>query len=69
VCEICQALDGRIFTLDEMRNGAFEIGGFTYRLKPPAHPQGRCTILPTVGFDRSELASFQERLPTDDEIQ
>jgi len=57
VCPICQALDGREFNIEQMRHGAFEfvpgeddypsLAGF-YQLKPPAHPNGRCTILPVI---------------------
>lgn len=57
-CPICRHLDGQEFTIDEMRNGTFRfraegedvpdhLAG-EYRLKPPAHPQGRCSILPVV---------------------
>lgn len=57
VCPICETLDGREFTVSEMRTGTFSfepsedepdyLAG-EYPLKPPAHPQGRCKILPSV---------------------
>jgi SPP1 gp7 family putative phage head morphogenesis protein len=55
VCPICQTLEGRVFTIKEVREGTFDFEAGediadsltgTYRLKPPAHPNGRCTILP-----------------------
>lgn len=57
VCPICETLDGREIRIGEMRTGTFEfepseddpdhLAG-EYPLKPPAHPQGRCTIIPQV---------------------
>jgi SPP1 gp7 family putative phage head morphogenesis protein len=57
VCPICKRLDGREFTIAEMRTGTFSFDpgddepdhlGGEYPLKPPAHPNGRCVILPKV---------------------
>jgi len=58
VCPICMALEGRTFKIPEMRGGTFEFAAEdegvddslagSYQLKPPAHPNGRCTILPVV---------------------
>lgn len=58
VCPICEALEGREFTIGEFRTGTFEFDAKgedvpdylagTYRLKPPAHPNGRCSIYPVV---------------------
>ena len=57
VCPICSALDGREYSIDEMRSGTFEfepgpdqpdyLGG-VYPIRPPAHPNCRCTILPVI---------------------
>lgn len=63
VCPICEALDGIAFTTEEMRDGTFELAGSTWQLKPPAHPMGRCTLLPTVGVSQEDLAPLSERLP------
>jgi SPP1 gp7 family putative phage head morphogenesis protein len=58
VCPICESLEGQEFTIDEMREGTFTFApsesepdhlAGEYRLKPPAHPQGRCAILPVIG--------------------
>ncbi len=56
-CPICEYIDGTEFTIDEMRDGTFEfpapgdvpdyLAG-TYRARPPAHPNCRCTIYPVV---------------------
>ncbi|MFC6975808.1 phage minor head protein [Halomicroarcula sp. GCM10025709] len=64
VCAICEALEGKAFTITEMREATFEMEGvsFEIRLKPPAHPNGRCTILPAVGAD-PPASPLQERLP------
>jgi len=68
VCPVCELLDGSVFTLREMRDETFSVAGQTYRLKPPAHVQGRCVILPTIGLDASELAPFDERTPAEDAL-
>lgn len=57
VCPICKALDGREIPLGEVRTGTFtfepsadepdSLGG-EYALKPPAHPSGRCRLLPVI---------------------
>lgn len=57
VCPICSRLDGREIPLSEMRTGTFRfepgpddpdhLAGL-YALKPPAHPNCRCVILPVV---------------------
>lgn len=64
VCAICQALEGGEFTTQEMRDTAFEMEGvsFSVRLRPPAHPNGRCVILPVVGGEPPSTP-LSERLP------
>jgi SPP1 gp7 family putative phage head morphogenesis protein len=68
VCPVCELLDGAVFTLREMREETFSVAGQTYRLKPPAHVQGRCAILPSIGLDTSELAPLDERLPDENAL-
>lgn len=63
VCPICKPLNGVVFTTDEMRDSTFDLGGNTWQLKPPAHPQCRCALLPTVGVSQADLAPLTERLP------
>jgi len=56
VCPICLSLEGNVYTIQEAREGTFDFEASgesvadslagTYRLKPPAHPNGRCTLLP-----------------------
>lgn len=58
VCPICIALEGREFRVPEMREGTFQFDAAgddvadslagTYQIKPPAHPNCRCTILPVI---------------------
>jgi uncharacterized protein with gpF-like domain len=71
VCAFCRALDGTAFNTQEMRETTVEVtasltddgnfAGNTFRLKPPAHPQGRCRILPQIGADIT--GSLNDRLP------
>jgi SPP1 gp7 family putative phage head morphogenesis protein len=69
VCPICNALDGTNFTTREMRNNAFEIGGTTFRLRPPAHPNCRCSMTVSLGVTSDDVAPLDERIPTEDDIQ
>jgi len=64
VCAICRALDGREFTTAEMRTTTFEMDGvsFPVRLRPPAHPNGRCVLLPVIGAD-PPATPLEDRLP------
>ena len=59
VCPICEALDGNRYSISRMRTGTFEFDtsdrdgvpdslSGTYQLRPPAHPNGRCAIIPVV---------------------
>ena len=63
VCPVCKPLNGVNFTIDEMRDSTFDLDGQTWQLKPPAHPNCRCVLTPTVGLDQSDLAPLSERLP------
>jgi SPP1 gp7 family putative phage head morphogenesis protein len=49
ICPFCRRLNGAELTLEEMATGAVEWRGQVYRLKPPAHPNGKCVILPAIG--------------------
>jgi len=64
VCRICRALEGKRFTIDEMRTATFTLPGvsFEIQLRPPAHPNGRCVVLPAVGATPPDTP-LQERLP------
>lgn len=64
VCPVCLALEGVEATTDEMRDTTFEMEGVGYevRLMPPAHPNCRCVIYPTVGGEPPETP-LDERLP------
>lgn len=64
VCPVCRALDGREFTITEMRNEAFRLPGISYdiNLRPPAHPNCRCVILPIVGGE-PPTTPLEQRLP------
>jgi hypothetical protein len=58
VCEICERLDGREIPIGDVREATFtfepdddqpdHLAG-EYRMMPPAHPQGRCALLPIIG--------------------
>lgn len=47
-CPVCRSIDGKEYPIDEFRTGTFEFEGQEYRLKPPAHPRGRCAVAPVV---------------------
>ena len=58
VCPICAAIGGTVRTITEMREGTFQFDApgdvsdymaGTYPLRPPAHPNCRCSILPVIG--------------------
>lgn len=61
VCPFCRAIDDVTFTMAEFTTGAVTWGAQTMRLGIPSHPNGRCTVMPTV--DVGELEPLEERLP------
>jgi len=82
VCKFCHALDGVRLETSEMRGtvvtvtrplsippsnpDASPVVGRTYRLKPPAHVQGRCNIGIRVGGEID--TPLDERLPSGIEV-
>jgi len=62
VCPFCRRLGGESFTVEEMRNTLVEFRGQIYRLAPPSHPNGVCTILPNVGAGPI-TTPLRERVP------
>jgi len=58
VCPICKQLDGREIPMSEVRTATFtfepsedepdSLAG-EYPVMPPAHPSGRCVLLPVIG--------------------
>lgn len=62
ICPFCKRLAGADLTIEEMRTGAVEWRGQVYRLKPPAHPNGKCVILPAVGGS-PPTSPLAERVP------
>ncbi len=62
VCEICTALNGVMFTLDEFESGSFRVDGYDYQLRPPAHPGCRCHTQVQVGYDPEDLPPIEERM-------
>jgi len=64
-CPFCRAINGTELTATEMRSTAvvFARDGQTYRLKPPAHPNGRCNIRVRVGSQIDTPLS--DRLPAE----
>lgn len=68
-CAFCRALDGVAMRPEEMEQNSVSVtGGLpesfiggTFRLKPPAHPQGRCNIRVRVGG--SIETPLNDRLP------
>lgn len=62
VCPFCRRLAGADLTMDEMATGAVEWRGQVYRLKPPAHPNGKCVIMPSVGGE-PPTSPLADRVP------
>lgn len=62
-CAFCRALDGVKLSPSEMRTNAVQFRGQVYRLKPPAHPNGRCNtrVMPGSEVD----TPLSERLPAE----
>jgi SPP1 gp7 family putative phage head morphogenesis protein len=58
VCPICESLDGREIPMTGIRDATFtfepdddqpdHLAG-EYKMTPPAHPNGRCVLLPVIG--------------------
>jgi len=48
VCPICKALEGETFTVQDARSGSFTFQEQEYPVRPPAHPNCRCALLPVV---------------------
>jgi len=64
VCPFCRRLGGEKFTTSEFRaNHAVRFRGQVYRLAPPSHPNGRCSITPAIGLDPDSLAPLEDRVP------
>jgi len=62
-CTFCRRLSGATLTFDEMESGRVVFRGQEYRLLPPSHPNGRCSILPSMGVDPESLPPLEERVP------
>jgi len=70
-CDLCAALNGVQFRLDEMENKTISVLesaalpqtfiGNAFRLKPPIHPNGRCNVRLVVGSEITD--SIDDRLP------
>jgi len=62
VCTFCRRLSGAELTLAEMRDGLVEFRGQVYRLTPPSHANGRCSIAPSVDSE-PPTSPLSERVP------
>jgi len=63
VCPFCRRLDGTELTTNEMRTTGVRFRGQVYRLKPPAHPNGRCRIKLRLG--EAPTTPLRERLDSE----
>lgn len=63
MCAFCRKIDGSAFTIEEMRSTAVQFRGQVYRLQPPSHPNGVCTILPELEMNEGGLDPLSERVP------
>lgn len=49
VCQVCKKIEEMgVFSLDKFREKTVEIAGRVYSIRPPIHPQCRCTLLPVT---------------------
>lgn len=49
VCPICEALEGRMWTIEEARSATVSVAGHDdIPVRPPAHPNCRCAIIPST---------------------
>jgi len=62
-CPFCRRMNGTALTAREMATTIVQFRGDTYRLKPPAHVNGRCNINVWVGGSITE--PLEERLPAE----
>jgi len=63
-CAFCRTMNGVALTPREMATTTVQFRDDIYRLKPPAHPNGRCNISVRVGPNQLD-ESLDERLPTE----
>jgi len=63
VCTFCRKTNDSVFTIDEFRSATVEFRGTVYRLAPPSHPNGRCSVQVELGVDEDDLAPLGERVP------
>lgn len=57
VCPLCEAIEGQVFGIDEMRTATFQFEASddqpsslsgSWPVRPPVHPQCRCAVLPVI---------------------
>lgn len=48
VCPICVSIEGEVFTTTQARTETFTFDESEFPLRPPAHPNCRCALLPVV---------------------
>lgn len=63
-CPFCRAVNGTPLTTSEMATTTVQFRGDVYRLKPPAHPNGRCNIDVQIGPGQI-TTPLSERLPSE----
>ena len=63
VCPFCRRASDDVFTIEEMTTTSALFRGQVYRLQPPSHPNGRCTLVPEIGVNQDDLAPLTERVP------
>jgi len=62
-CAFCRAMNGVDLRPSEMATTTVQFRGQIYRLKPPAHPNGRCNISVTISGGIDE--PLADRLPAE----
>lgn len=47
-CDRCASISGEVMEIDDVRGGTFSFDGQDWPIKPPIHPNCRCTIVPVT---------------------
>lgn len=63
VCSFCRKTSDSVFTIEEFRSTTVQFRDSVYRLAPPSHVNGRCSLQVEMGVDEDDLGPLSERVP------
>lgn len=63
VCSFCRKTSDNVYSIEEFESTTVQFRGSIYRLAPPSHPQGRCSVAIEVGVTEDDLRPLSERVP------